>query len=94
MQELLDRSSNQLSVRGEASSTFLSVDGFGGGNADIGVGGHQNRVPWAARIMPEDVARALGMLHPLYRSSSIMKKIWHLGWEECSNRQQTCNENK
>ena len=27
MQELLDRSSNQLYVRGEASSKFLSVDG-------------------------------------------------------------------
>ena len=60
MQELLDRSSNQLSVRGEASSKFLSVDGFGGGNADIGGGGHQNRVPPTARTMPEDVGRRRG----------------------------------
>ena len=75
MQELLDRSSNQLSVRGEASSKFLSVDGFGGGNADIGGGGHQNRVPPTARTMAEDVARALGMPHPLYRSSSIVGKL-------------------
>ena len=71
MQELLDRSSNQLSERGEASSKFRSVDGFGDGNAAIDGGGHQNRVPWTARIMKEDVAKALGMPHPLCRSSSI-----------------------
>jgi len=77
LQELQDRSSNASEGQGfliseAASSKFLSVGGFVDGDAGIGEsGGQQNMPSSSSRMTSEDVTKALGMPHPLCRSSTI-----------------------
>ena len=77
LQELQDRSSNASEGQGfliseAASSKFLSVGGFVDGDGGIGESGGQRNMPSSSsRMTSEDVTKALGMPHPLCRSSTI-----------------------
>ena len=80
IQDLQSRSNEVRQIAESASSKFLTGDTLalgGGATASSGANGQARRVN--AGLTPDEVAKALGMPHPLCRSSTIEAGPFALG---------------